>query len=291
MREHALVAVDSAVKTAGAVTWWRLAGEVNRDALRDSWVVNGLDAQQMPLPVPSEVSVLRYAMSTLAERRLLCRPLGGRGEGYALVREQAAPGGGLVYGTLLTAQALADGTVGFSGGGILSTDEYDALVARVRVEIRRRQENLSVNEVSTMLSSLVARVNAVRLRDTGGIYFVPHEDLHIWQRMIEALSDVSDHKVYELPALQTEKAVEAILAAVEAEAGAAVEQMLGEVGDSGTIGKRALGTKVGRVESLVQKVQKYEALLGASMQGMKDKLENLRGTLTMLALTAPKEGE
>ena len=280
MTQPDFMAVPDAVDTAGSIVWWRLSGGSDAVGLEQALIGAGVDPSDAPKrPTPREA--LARAMRQHQEQRLLARPL-GRNKGWALVDETPVEGG-LDYRVVCTADVNDLGGPEVSG----PPDK----IASIRQAHAEHWQRLSSNDVSGWLTRyLVPAVQAVRLRESGGIYFVPQPHLQRFRQIAGALCSATDHVVYQVPALRSDEAVEAILAAVLLEADGEIDGMAGEL-DAGELGKRALRTREGRCDALRLKVEAYEQLLGRSMEALRERLGGLRGSIVEAAFLAEEPEE
>ena len=278
MHQPEVIAIPDA-ETAGAIVWWRLRGSADANLLENALVGAGVAHSDTPSrPTPHEA--LARAMRQHQQQRVLARPLGRR-KGWALVSEIPTEDGRLDYEMLCTAQ------IGDLGDPIVTgTPE---LCTSVRQAYADHWQRLSSNDVSSWLTGhLMPASQAVRLRETGGIYFVPRQRLGRFQQVAGALCGATDHVIHQVPALKSDEAVEAILDAVLREADGEISGMAEEV--DGGLGKRALKTRGGRCDDLRLKVEAYEQLLGRSMEALRSRLEGLRGSIVE-AVFAAEEGD
>lgn len=268
-----IVAVTESMETAGAIVWWRLSGSTDGYALRKAWDEAGLPEELVP-ELPSAEKALRRAVMEQRERRRLVRPLEGT-KGWAIV-DESATGEDLDYSIAIRVTVNKIGHADVEPAGATGADE-------IKVAYNRHLEQLAQTDISTWLVGLAARVRAVALRDTGGVYFIPREQLALWRLMAGALSAASDHRVFEVPALKSDEAVEAVLDAVAREAEAAAQVMEEEL-EKESLGERALRTRTERCGAIEEKLQTYEKLLGTSLDALHDRLESLRANLAVAAL-------
>jgi hypothetical protein len=122
------------------------------------------------------------------------------------------------------------------------------------------------------------------------VYFVPTDKVPMYRTMAQAIGKASQHRMFEVPALKSDEAVDAILDAVLREADyecTTLETVL----DTGSLGKRALKSKVAVCEAMRAKVAGYEALLGRSMTAVQDRIESLKAGVVAAALTLDAEEE
>lgn len=271
-----LVAVTD-IDTAGAIVWWRLSGAMDLERLREAWVAGGLEEALLP-ELPSDSRALVRAVTALSGDRVLARPL-AKTKGWALVQETATTDT-LDYGTVLKASLDADRG--------LVVDGSPQAVQAVRAQFEAARATLTLRDASTWLSQLIRTTEATPLRDTGGVYFVPRSHVETYRRYAAAIRTATAHTLYEVPALRSEEAVEAILVAVTTEVSTALAGMETEM-DTAELGERALRTRQQKCERLRSKVVLYEELLGKSMGELTQGLEGLNASITAAILAASAE--
>jgi hypothetical protein len=88
-----------------------------------------------------------------------------------------------------------------------------------------------------------------------------------------------------MPSLKTDSVVAAVLAAVEREAAAEIEEFEAILTNA-EAGPRALKTKVRQCAGVAEKVASYEKLLGASLVELQERLAGLRSRLTEASILA-----
>lgn len=269
---NGIVATEQ-VAGAGALTYWTLSGDLDPSALAEGWEDAGLEESRLPSP-PSAAAALARAVREQQSRHRLVRKTR---DGFAIVAEKVA-GNDLDYGVELRVSLDVAGRVVGEPASHIGVKEVDAAYGR-------HLEICTAEDIGGWLCRLVREHDGVALRDTGGFYYVPPAKLEAWRQATRLLSAVSRHKVYLVPAMRSEDAVEAILAAVQAEAeaeAAAVEKEL--EGDS--LGERALSTREGRLQEVEAKVGRYEALLGVTLDRFRGRLKVLQAGVSAAMLRA-----
>ncbi len=86
VRQDIIAVLDE--QNAGAIMFWELSGQVDRETMLAAWKAAGLDPKLVP-DFPSDQEALRRAMESLREKHVLVRPCGA---GYALVGEREEDG-------------------------------------------------------------------------------------------------------------------------------------------------------------------------------------------------------
>lgn len=293
-----LVVVEDAAQVAGRLVWWRLQGTLEHDVLADAWTAEGLDEDLLP-NVPGEHRALRRVLQRLRNARagrLLVRPLGRGAEGFALVHEEAA-GRDLDHAIVLTA-VMADerDEAGIRQLDVAPGPQVEALgVVRSSWAAGGPQAELQYlfaaactehdsGSTSSWLTWLMPRLQAVCLRDKGGIYFVPRDQLATWGAIVGVLREVSDHAMFQIPALRTQDAVDAILDAVTEEAAALATRIEEELNGAEELGKKALATRLRYCDQALNKVAKYEQLLGAKLDDIEQRIDDLKANVSQAIL-------
>lgn len=291
-----VVAVTDADKaTAGCIVWWRLSGTIDAEVLRTEWLAKGLDHNELP-DNPGPVTALRRACRTQCKDRVLVRPL-GRGEGFAIVNEAVkredkdTP---LDHEIIALVTVNDVGRIDVRSPRKAPTEAEAKAIDRIRTEIRHSYdhhlETLSSKDISVWLVNLMPRLDAVSLRDKGGVYFIPSHNVPRIEAAVSALRAVSEHRVHRVPAMRSEDAVDAILDAVDAEASSEAEGMEKELA-AASLGKRGFETRIERCDDTERKVARYEELLGRKLDTLRDRLVALRANLTVAMVKSMPKGE
>jgi hypothetical protein len=271
----AFLAVPDGTPQAGAMIWWELSGLVDAQELRTVWAAAGLDAALVPEDPPPRTA-LKRAIETLSEQRKLVRPLAGR-EGYSLV-EETAEGEALSYKQAVVAT--------IDSVGMLKVEPAAGTLAEsIKASYQRHLDNLVPSDISTLLVRFTESLDAVALRARGGFYFLPPAAVDRFRVAAQVIRSVGAHVCYEIPALRTESAVQAILAAVEREAAAEIAEFETVLTNTES-GPRALKTQSKKCDRVATKVASYEALLGTSLVELQERLAGLRSRLAEATLLA-----
>lgn len=273
---NGIVAVTEQVNTAGAITYWRLSGDVATVTLAEAWEDAGLDPKLLP-GLPGAETALRRAMHQYSGPHRLVRPL--RGEGFALVAEET-PEDDLKYAVDFKAKV--------AGETVTVEPSEHPYADSLQQSFDHNRATLTTEDISVWLTKMVKRVGAVQLRDTGGMYFVPRQSIDTWRAVHRALKAASAHTVYEIPALRSEEAVEAILDAVQAEAEKEARALEAEL-EKGLLTARGLKGRASKTEQMLSKIQGYEGLLGQSMDALKKRIEDLKASITVAIFQAEEE--
>jgi len=140
-----------------------------------------------------------------------------------------------------------------------------SLLDLLRATYWHHVEHVSTVDISAWLIRQAAHCDALSLRDTGGVYFIPRHALDNWRTRADALHGASRCRVLLIPAMNGEEALEAAVQALLDECSAfsaALEQEL----EADTLGARALETRGGQAKRLLEKLTRYETLFGKVAQ-------------------------
>lgn len=283
------------LETAGAITYWSLEGEVELEGLRQALEIEGLTGSLLPTGVTMQEALARGARASCVDNRQLIRPL-AKGA-WAFIQETVTPGTDeLVHAQLLTGRVttveLPDGEkeprydVRIAAGAERS-EQLDALADQILLEAERQRGLLSANDVSWWLVYVAKQLHAVGLRERGGVYFVPRDVLPTWRKIARVLADETGHKVFEIPAVKTDEAVEAILTAVRAHVRtrfAEAEEYL-----NGKVSNKGLNALERSLEETDGYVGHYVDLLGTALPELAEKLESIKGALVAARLSQKLE--
>ena len=283
MNVNQLIAVSDADKAiAGAIVWWKLAGNVSYENLCLDWIGRGLPEDMLPNATSPQMAAKRAAESKRLITSEFVEPARG---GYAIL-ERRDLDGRVRYDEIAHVQAVASSTV--ENDVVLAVEPPDfAWAEQLRRAYALARRELEPGQVGSWLSWLAQKLGATSLRPGGGVYFFLPEAAERWRSMVAMLQKNSGHVVYEVPAMRSQDAVRAVLDAVTTEA---VQEMAAIRQDlEGEMGARALEGRRGRLEAMADKVRCYEDGLGGRLDGLREQLEQLDGIVAAAALAAQQE--
>lgn len=281
MKKQDILIVPDATGTAGAVTWWRLAGVVDYERLSAAWQDAGFDEDELP-PPPSDTVALRRALRGYKGPRTRIEPLPSGG--FAVVdldfddEDDEDPEYEVRFKVRLDYEALE-----MKFDREISTSEVD----QIHELFERGRRELPGGAVGGWLVKQSYRHHGVALRDTGGIYFIPETGAARWSQIADLLASVSPSRIFEIPALRTERAVEAIMSSVITEISTAAEQLNESLAN--TESARGLRGRAAKLEALGDKLRLYEDLLGRQADEVRARLQLVDAKIVDALMVA--EGE
>ncbi len=108
--------------------------------------------------------------------------------------------------------------------------------------------------------------------------------------VVEAIRNIGGHSIYRIPAMRGDDAVEAILDAIQSEAAEEAHAM--EIAlEKAQFGERGWEHRISKTDTIEGKVARYEALLGARLDGIRERLTALRANLTIAMVKAQAEDD
>lgn len=269
-----LLAVEGDSQVTGAVVYWTMSGDVDLSKLEPAWKAANLPADWMPTP-PSPKAALGRAAKDLQTKQRLVRqdPKGG----WSFVYELTVDGkldysvGARVHlsGPNDETLVLDTDTASFQN----ATEDFD----RVQLEYARVRATVGAVDASAWLIWIAGKLDAVSLRDRGGVYFVPKANVERFRAVRDCLKGASASRVFMIPAMRSSDAVAAVLEAVTKEASELLQATRDVFTDS--LGHRAAKTRVELIDTLINKIEGYEKLLNVKMAEQTTQLRTLRKQL------------
>lgn len=269
-----LIAVQGHIEEAGAIVWWRLNGGLNHTDLTEAWKSLGLREDLLP-NIPSLENCLRRVVQGHQRKHYRVRPTQ---VGWAFVEEAPTDtGDDLNFRT--------DLKVRIDGEAVVCDPPAHPMASLIAAETGFQRSELAAQDCGTWFVSLVRSLQAVPLRDGGGVYFIPRSHLNVWHVMVDAVRKVSAHHVSEVRALKSHEAVAAITDAVNRDAEQVFKTITDEIqahmsGES-PLGERAVETRQTRLRELSSKLETYESLLGTRLGALRDRMEQVVGALAL----------
>jgi hypothetical protein len=258
------IAIDSSNDDlVGAITYWRLTGDVNGDDLNNALRGTGLSDESL-LKLTTPRRALRRTLQEHARGNVFMRA-GKSGGGLYLV-QQSQGDDGPVFDAMVEARLNLAGIPAFTISPDYApghTDQEDEdIEAKLRERFWHHIWHVAAADISSWLIDQARQCDGVTLRESGGVYFVPRDRLDEWQQRVEALHAETACHVYMVPAMDSQQALDAVVAALIAEATAFSGSLQTDL-DSGDLGERALKSRADQAKAHLEKLARYEQLLGA----------------------------
>lgn len=284
-----VIPVDFAASgAAGAVTYWRLSGSIPHADLAAAWAAAGLPEAELPR-LPSPETVLRRTVTALREARRHVDPLARRGAWAVVdVRPTADDLDFRTTAKVFYVPETADAAGNVTPAELRVETDDDKLADTIRATYAEQAGLLTSTDISAWLIRRVEALQAVSLRDSGGVYFVPKGGVAYWRLIAGVLAETTRHTVFQIPALPNQDAAAAILDAIMDEVTTAVARIDAELTaePEDRIGPRALRARTATCHELASKVGVYEDLLGRSLADLRTQLDELEARVVAASLLA-----
>lgn len=290
------VAVDSGLGVGG-LFMWSGSKQTDREALRITLATEGFE--DLAPKVATIEAILRRTLAR-CKRSIPGRTIVSaveRGSEWAVVQEMRTRGDDgkvtLSHRVLLHAQVIP-GTPQAPGAEIAFShlpddNSLDWLVLAIRADHQASLGNLSVDDVTGWLQAVLGgKFGGVQTMPAFRQYFVPAESVPDVRRLARALRVASSYEVYEIPAMRSEEATTAILAALEREANHAatllqveldekVEEIAAADGKNGMTRRAStMRARLGMVDAMNRKLSAYAEKFGRPSEVAANQVARLR---------------
>jgi hypothetical protein len=279
-----IIAIDSGNEDlAGAIVYWRLSADTNGDDLNNALTDHGV-APEHHVRMPSPRAALHRAVKEFAKGPVFMRA--GRKAGGLYLVEQVTGDEGPEFEVVLEARLNLAGQPQFSK----HEDRYSE--SELNARYWHHVFHLGTSDISSWLIEQAGLCDALSLRDTGGVYFVPRHSLDAWRARTDALDAVSHCRVHLVPAMNSNEAFDAVLQSLLDECVAFTTQLDDDL-TCGDLGARALRNRSEQAVTFLDKLDRYGKLLGAAAEGkldvLREQIEEQKANAIAAALTAEEE--
>lgn len=265
----------TSISCNGFVTYWSLAGNTLWETLATEL---GKLGQKAP-PFRTAEHALKLALrDVFPGTNELIRPV--TGGGYSVVREDRSPTGN-TYTTLAVVQiAMLNG----HSRRLNITTDLDC--GQALHDAWTRQSALIDGAAMTpMLTASAMRLNAVRLRETGGIYWLPADAYTAWSNLADCFERAGSNRIYKVRSVADDDTLNAVFSALVAEIRDETDALTMDLLTGGALaetcpGKKAVETRQTRVAGLRQKLTRYAAILGMPLGELERQVNEADATIT-----------
>lgn len=281
--------VTGEVESAGVMCWWELHGSVDLDAAREALYNAKLDPDKWGPRPPSLEQCLTVAVRQHCGER--------RKSGVIAVRRAGA--WYLIEATVskatedLDVNAFARLRLTEVDGRTLLARKVlrpgrEAFVAEVAASFKTMVEEAVVHETSAWFSRVHQRVlDGTRLRDNGGIYFVPSPRRPEWAVFWDAIKAAGGrHVVYGVDAMPTEDTVRAVLDAVTRDAERVIAEVAPKFDSPEGLTERGARAVEDKLADALARLERYDGILGDRLEALRDRLGNTRGLIGVTRMRA-----
>ena len=263
----------------GVTTFWSLCDETPLEALREGLESIGR-ADLVPEGIEGGDALKRALNSVFRNRNTLVRPLEGMRGAYAVVLEDAASMGDekMRYEEAFKV-ACIDGDLVFNP----DDSEHKFMVER---EFQEQKKVVPAARLGSVLTKAVVSLHGIPVRPKGGMYWISDEHLEAWHKVCDVISAANGrNRVLGMRTTSEGGTLDAVCFSLTTK----VEKMLEGLKDDlehGDLGKRGLASRERQAQELDSFIQKYEGILGRSLQDLRDRAQEAESAAAVALLAA-----
>lgn len=283
-----IIAVESSNQDlAGAITYWRGLADAPANAFNETLDEHGLAEHHISMP--SVRAAMHRALSDFTGPTRFVRVGRGGDRNVYLVDQEKGDSGKPEFVVHIRAEIGARGLPEFFEVDDAGEEFVSATCSRIDKRFWDYFTNVQPSDISGWLIQQARLCDAVPLRPAGGVYFVPRAQLDLWRRRVDALAKM-DCAVDLIPALKTDEAVNAIMEAFINECTSFTETLTTELTE-GNLGEVALQNRGEAANALLEKLARYEELLGIRLEQMREQITEQQTNAIAAALSAQAKQE
>ena len=281
---------DLSVQSSGSVVFWS-ACDADRESIKGFLAAAGLSNSLLPSDV-STLDAMKAALGSLYGGRdgYRIEPLRGGRKGYGALRVSSDGARDISGENALTAELWASRTsesidLTFYDQSLDSNTERP----RIYAAIDRERGRVDSTKVADLIASLCGMSSGIRLRDRGGIWWVPAarvDTFREWRSLLQtAVPGVTIHM---MTTLVDDDTVRAAVDSIRTEAVSVTAEVQARL-VAGCTDSRALSGMKSRLESLTKRLTEYEVSLDTALPDIKEAVANCQAA-TLLAQMGSFDG-
>lgn len=304
-----VVAIDMPQEGAGAVVFWNLSGTTSYADLEAAWAREGLPEGLLLNPATPAAAMRAAVKSTAVPEGYFVRQVNKHT--FLLIHESQAADASSIsekYAAALKVGITVENRKDDDGkvydkkvtewakiATRIPASERDPLNTYMRTFKRAFKvalKEISVHNFDWWIKKLMdGYVHTVALGGNGKPYYVAPSRMSNWESVRNAIHAVSDHTLRSIPAMRSEDCAEAVLDACLREVGNVTEGIYEDLEADDEIGKRALATRQKNLDSLLEKMQSFESLLGPKVDQLREDIEECRATVVEVEMACAEDEE
>lgn len=265
------------IRICGAIVFWSLSDRTRRAVLKDHWEAAGF-TDQVPEPRAKSAALKDALIHVFADKK-------GDFEVERLKEANCFE---------VSAVQRGDFATGNSRSSVLKA-RFNEVLNRIEFKpytpdpcdeiVEAYNEGLGMlvsAQVSHGMVSVLRGLRATTLRPTGGMYWLPEEQLGQWQKAVEGVEQAGNNRCYLVRTPKDADTVRAVRDAVAAECQAEARRLETEINElietavliESEGGKKRRQETITRrkaeYDAILQKLTLYEDLLGVGFEAVKD---------------------
>lgn len=270
---------EQKISIAGAVTYWTLAEFSDARKLEEGFKALGLEGHAPTRPTHL-VALKRALVEVFTKRKHLVRPLKSETfPRFAVVREEAGHDE-IDYEIIFRVEADDLDNLHFDN------PDHPAVPA-IDEAYRKQRGQVPSGAVGSALSRLAHMLGGVRLRDSGGVFWLPAESMEKWNAIAGVVMSAADEGracVYRLRTAIDESTIEAVGDAITRDVEDSVADIRKKLGSQ----ERASSFEKRKEEAVAldARITKYEQVLGRTLEHLREKAKAAEQEASLAALAA-----
>lgn len=269
--------VECEVQMNGAVVFFTLGGDSDYDMIEVGFEHCGL-SKYIPNKNTSAAALKSALVKTWGNRRMKIDSLEGKRGGFAVAQVKGDVQNDvrtLDYEVLFTTEVPSSSQfIPFFDPS--TGDAIEPTKAReCRGKFWDELKKVPAQKVSLALTQIIqGPLKGIRLRETGGIYWIPESSLKIWRSLSFTLSEASTrNKLYKMCTSIDVDSIEAICDALTSSVEAEMEKLTEEIISGDLKQERAYVSRRNRAVELRAKVKDYEKIFGKTLDNLTSQCE------------------
>lgn len=276
---------------AGEIVCWNVRAFVSRQCM-----VDALKREKIPVRVPkvTPATFLRRAIHECTSSGII-RIIGETAEevSYAIVDEDLNLSSRKWEGRQKIAVVLNKQT------GDIEFTRDTPLAQQIRIAVHEQEGGLTATEIGKTIQTVITqKAEAISLRETGGVYFVPQEHHKIIDRLERAFVRVAVEfprakvRIYRLPVSPTVRASQDISSLIHDVLDRGAETIVQEAIDASAMSSVRPCTfenRVSKLDQLIEKANTYERSVETSFANMRLKLKKAKREVIKLRIKSCRD--
>lgn len=270
---------EKQISIAGAVTYWTLPEFSDAKKLEDGFEAIGL-APYTPTRPTHLVALKRALTEVFTKRKHLVRPLKSETfPRFAVVREEAGHDD-LDYNIIFRVEADDLDNLHFDN------PDHPAVPA-IDEAYRKQRAQVPSGAVGSALSTIAHALGGVRLRDSGGVFWLPADALDKWNAVAGVVTNAAAEGrgcIYRLRTAIDESTIEAVGDAITRD----VEDSIADIQKKLKEQERRSSFEKRKDEAVAldARIAKYEQVLGRTLADLRAKAKTAENEAALAALAA-----
>lgn len=221
-------------------------------------------------------------------------------EGIQMLREaiaEAMPQASLVQRTQVATELEIVNVIKGQGGNTyknhltVDLEHPENFPVEIAVAYQRRKQVLTPAQVGSILRKLIFKFDGIMLRETGGIYWIPGDQVAKFRQVASIIERAGGgNRVYFQTIVMDVETIRTMRACLSIEIEAEAKKMMEELSNTvDPLGKRAIEHRREQAKEMLAKVRNYEGLLESSLDDLRKSIEEVEIAAAAAALMAASQ--